>query len=179
MKILSSELLMAKCPLLRKNKRVDIASLLNGLFVRALNHVKQSGKGIESTKPPVSSSSDLLPEEKMQKYHNEHKQSVKDQLLDLILNNDPSFFEHLVLKLLLALGYGYGTDAGKVVGASHDGGIDGIINEDKLGLDKSLPPLYPQIQGIISSRYSSFMISITDRISSFVRLAIVCTCRFK
>ena len=101
-----------------------------------LNHVKQSGKGIESTKPPVSSSSDLLPEEKMQKYHNEHKQSVKDQLLDLILNNDPSFFEHLVLKLLLALGYGYGTDAGKVVGASHDGGIDGIINEDKLGLDK-------------------------------------------
>lgn len=54
----------------------------------------------------------------------------------MILNNDPSFFEHLVVKLLLALGYGYGTDAGQVVGKSHDGGIDGIINEDKLGLDK-------------------------------------------
>lgn len=90
----------------------------------------------EIKKPPASSASDLLPEEKMQKYHNEHKQSVKDQLLDLILNNDPGFFEHLVVKLLLALGYGYGTDAGKIVGKSHDGGIDGIINEDKLGLDK-------------------------------------------
>ena len=90
----------------------------------------------DSDKSPVSSASDLLPEEKMQKYHNEHKEGVKKQLLDMILNNDPNFFEHLVVKLLLALGYGYGTDAGKVIGKSHDGGIDGIINEDKLGLDK-------------------------------------------
>ena len=89
-----------------------------------------------SKKPPISSASDLLPEEKIQKYYNEHKESIKSQLLDMILNNDPSFFEHLVVKLLLALGYGYGTDAGQVVGKSHDGGIDGIINEDKLGLDK-------------------------------------------
>ena len=101
-----------------------------------LDQSNQASEEIDAKKPPVSSSSDLLPEEKMQKYHNEHKQSVKDQLLDLILNNDPSFFEKLVVKLLLALGYGYGTDAGKVVGKSHDGGIDGIINEDKLGLDK-------------------------------------------
>ena len=94
-----------------------------------------SGDGI-SKKPPISSALDLLPEEKIQKYYNEHKESIKSQLLDMILNNDPSFFEHLVVKLLLALGYGYGTDAGQVVGKSHDGGIDGIINEDKLGLDK-------------------------------------------
>lgn len=92
--------------------------------------------GMEQHRPPVSSAADLLPEEKMQKYHNEHKQSVKNQLLDMILNNDSRFFEHLVVKLLLALGYGYGTDAGKVVGKSHDGGIDGIIKEDKLGLEK-------------------------------------------
>lgn len=90
----------------------------------------------EQHRLPISSHSDLLPEEKMQKYYNEHKQSIKNQLLEMILNNDPSFFEHLVVKLLLALGYGYGTEAGKVVGRSHDGGIDGIINEDKLGLDK-------------------------------------------
>lgn len=98
-------------------------------------------KGIASVdstphKPPISSASDLLPEEKMQKYYNEHKESIRNQLLDMILYNDPSFFENLVVKLILALGYGYGTDAGKVVGKSHDGGIDGIINEDKLGLDK-------------------------------------------
>lgn len=103
---------------------------------RLLNRTQTIQVKPEHDKPPISFSSDLLPEEKMQKYYNEHKQSIKDQLLDMILNNDPSFFEHLVVKLLLALGYGYGTEAGKVVGRSHDGGIDGIINEDKLGLDK-------------------------------------------
>ena len=101
-----------------------------------LDHARTNQSDVEPKKAPTSSASDLLPEEKMQKYYNEHKESVKNQLLDMILNNDPSFFEHLVVKLLLALGYGYGTDAGKVVGKSHDGGIDGIINEDKLGLDK-------------------------------------------
>lgn len=80
--------------------------------------------------------SELLPEEKMQKVYQEHCKELRDQLLNSILNNDPSFFEHLVVKLLIALGYGYGSDAGKVVGKSHDGGIDGVINEDKLGLDK-------------------------------------------
>lgn len=85
---------------------------------------------------PTSSSAELLPEERMQQFYKEHRKMVKEQLLDMILYNDPRFFEHLVVKLLLALGYGYGTEAGKVVGKSHDGGIDGIINEDKLGLDK-------------------------------------------
>lgn len=118
-------------------KHFYIVSGKRGTAVYSLiDQSKHEDDCTEPKKPPISSSSDLLPEEKMQKYHNEHKQSVKDQLLDLILNNDPGFFEHLVVKLLLALGYGYGTDAGKVVGKSHDGGIDGIINEDKLGLDK-------------------------------------------
>lgn len=118
-------------------KHFYIVSGKRGTAVYSLiDQSKHEDDCTEPQKPPISSSSDLLPEEKMQKYHNEHKQSVKDQLLDLILNNDPGFFEHLVVKLLLALGYGYGTDAGKVVGKSHDGGIDGIINEDKLGLDK-------------------------------------------
>lgn len=105
-----------------------VYSLIDSICANSANDV--------TNRHPVSSASDLLPEEKMQKYYNQHKESVKNQLLDMILNNDPSFFEHLVVKLLLALGYGYGTDAGQVVGKSHDGGIDGIINEDKLGLDK-------------------------------------------
>lgn len=95
---------------------------------------------------PISSDSDLLPEEKMQKNYDAHVAAIKEQLLDSIMNNAPDFFEQLVVKLLLELGYGYGTDAGKVVGKSHDGGIDGIINEDKLGLDK----IYIQ-----AKRYSS------------------------
>lgn len=48
---------------------------------------------------------------------------------------EPGFFEQLVVNLLLKMGYGYDESSGIVVGKSHDGGIDGIINEDKLGLD--------------------------------------------
>lgn len=79
---------------------------------------------------------DLLPAEQMQQFALKHKTTILQELKDRVLNNDPAFFESLVVDLLLKLGYGYGVDSGKVVGKSHDGGIDGIIYEDKLGLDK-------------------------------------------
>ena len=48
----------------------------------------------------------------------------------------PAFFERLVVDLLVKMGYGGSrSDAGRAVGKSGDGGIDGIINEDRLGLD--------------------------------------------
>lgn len=76
-----------------------------------------------------------LPEERIGAALKEHIASIKQQVLDSILNNSPDFFEHLVLDLLLKMGYGYGKQAGVVTGRPHDGGIDGIISEDKLGLD--------------------------------------------
>jgi len=65
----------------------------------------------------------------------EHLQTIKQQVFERILNSSPKFFEHLVVALLLGMGYGYDSQAGTVTGRSHDGGIDGIISEDKLGLD--------------------------------------------
>ncbi|KAF5065512.1 Mrr restriction system protein [anaerobic digester metagenome] len=57
-------------------------------------------------------------------------------LLDQIKNCSPSFFENLVVDLLLKMGYGGSrADAGKAIGKTNDNGIDGIIKEDKLGLD--------------------------------------------
>lgn len=76
-----------------------------------------------------------LPEEKISNAHEEHVSNIQQQVFDLVLKNSPSFFEHLVVDLLLKMGYGYDQNSGIVVGNSHDGGIDGIINEDKLGLD--------------------------------------------
>jgi restriction system protein len=67
-------------------------------------------------------------------------QSIKDnlvaELLETIKGASPSFFERLVVDLLVKMGYG-GTlkDAGQAIGRSGDGGIDGIIKEDRLGLD--------------------------------------------
>lgn len=78
---------------------------------------------------------DMLPEEKISTAVKEHIVNTRQQVFEHIYNNSPSFFEHLVMDLLLKMGYGYDKNSGVVTGRSHDGGIDGIINEDKLGLD--------------------------------------------
>ncbi len=83
----------------------------------------------------TSNFAELLPEERVDKAVLEYNRKVKEQLMAKIMMNDPAFFEQLVVVLLLKMGYGYDMSAGKVVGHSHDGGIDGIISEDKLGLD--------------------------------------------
>ena len=61
---------------------------------------------------------------------------MAEELLQKILTCSPAFFEHLVVELLVKMGYGGSRkDAGERVGQSGDGGIDGIIKEDRLGLD--------------------------------------------
>lgn len=78
---------------------------------------------------------DILPEEKIGAALEEHLHFIRQQVLDCVINNTPSFFEHMVIDLLLKMGYGCGEGSGTVTGHSHDGGIDGVISEDKLGLD--------------------------------------------
>ena len=84
---------------------------------------------------PVSED-DLLPEEKIDLTYLFYKNNIKRQILDHILDCHPSFFEQLVVNLLLEMGYGSDELSGRVLGKSHDGGIDGVIYEDKLGLSK-------------------------------------------
>lgn len=79
---------------------------------------------------------DLLPEEKIDLTYLFYKNNIKRQILDHILECHPSFFEQLVLNLLLEMGYGSDELSGRVLGKAHDGGIDGVIYEDKLGLSK-------------------------------------------
>lgn len=92
------------------------------------------------TTPPKNSAStittkDETPEGSIESAVRQINDRLSDDLLMEIMKQDPAFFEDLVVKLLTAMGYG-GTDkdAGMVTGKSGDGGIDGIIKEDKLGL---------------------------------------------
>lgn len=79
----------------------------------------------------------ISPEEMLEQSYQEIKNSLASDLLDQILSMSPDFFEKLVVDLLVAIGYGGSrSDAGKVVGKSGDGGIDGIIKMDKLGIDE-------------------------------------------
>ncbi len=76
------------------------------------------------------------PEEVVESAMLEIRCKLADDLLDQILSCSPQFFEHLVVELLVSMGYGGSIeDAGQAVGRSGDEGIDGIIKEDKLGLD--------------------------------------------
>jgi restriction system protein len=84
----------------------------------------------------VAEREDITPEEAMEAAYVRVRQSLASELLQVVKENSPSFFEQLVVDLLLKMGYG-GTrkDAGEAIGGSGDGGIDGIIKEDRLGLD--------------------------------------------
>ncbi|MCO6456826.1 MAG: restriction endonuclease [Pirellulaceae bacterium] len=76
------------------------------------------------------------PEELMDASYALLREALADELLQQVKVSSDSFFEHLVVKLLVAMGYGGSIeDAGKAVGKTGDGGIDGVIKEDRLGLD--------------------------------------------
>ena len=76
------------------------------------------------------------PREIMDAGYQEMRRDLSGELLKRIKSGSPLFFEHLVVELLVAMGYGGSRkDAGEAVGGSGDGGIDGIIKEDRLGLD--------------------------------------------
>ena len=76
------------------------------------------------------------PEECIEKCYQQHRAELAAELLEKIKNNSDRFFERLVLDLLIKMGYGGSReDAARAVGGSGDKGIDGIINQDRLGLD--------------------------------------------
>ncbi|KZS22543.1 restriction endonuclease [Wohlfahrtiimonas chitiniclastica] len=74
--------------------------------------------------------------ERLEAAHHEINTQLALSLKEKILSASPAFFEKLVIELLLAMGYGGSMeDAGAVIGQTGDGGIDGIIKADRLGLD--------------------------------------------
>jgi restriction system protein len=76
------------------------------------------------------------PEERMATAYQTLRVDLQADLIEQVKSVSPPFFERLVVDLLLAMGYGGSRqDAGRAIGKSGDGGIDGIIKEDKLGLD--------------------------------------------
>ena len=98
---------------------------------------KQSSKRKRKTQPhKISTDAEMLPEEQMDLSYLFYKSTLKKQILDHVLVCHPSFFERLVVNLLLTMGYGTDERSGETLGKSHDGGIDGVIYEDKLGLSK-------------------------------------------
>jgi restriction system protein len=78
---------------------------------------------------------DQTPEELIDVTFRQLEEGLAQQLLDTVSGVSPTFFEQLVVDLLLKMGYGGSSGAGRRIGKSGDGGIDGTIDQDPLGLD--------------------------------------------
>lgn len=77
------------------------------------------------------------PEEQIDNAHKILNELLKADLLAQILEQTPTFFEHLIVELLVAMGYGGSHEsAARGLGKTGDGGVDGVVDEDRLGLDR-------------------------------------------
>lgn len=77
------------------------------------------------------------PTEAIERARRELEAETRSELLERLLDATPAFFERVVIDLLLAMGYGStAEDAGATLGGSGDGGVDGVVNEDRLGLER-------------------------------------------
>ena len=92
----------------------------------------QDAAAVEDLQP----SSDETPEEHLESCYQSLRKELAESILQQVMQASPAFFEQLVVDVLVAMGYGGSrADAGKAIGQSGDEGIDGVIKEDRLGLD--------------------------------------------
>lgn len=105
-------------------------------FSKWLSFRRSRNSGEPTPSESLHSATEQTPEEALGAAYQELRSTLADDLLKHVHECDPTFFEKLVIELLVKMGYGGSRqDAGTHLGKSGDGGIDGIINEDRLGLD--------------------------------------------
>lgn len=80
---------------------------------------------------------EATPEEQIETAYQSVNAALRADLLERTIQNSPAFFEQLIVDLLVAMGYGGShKNAAAQLGRTGDGGVDGVINEDRLGLDR-------------------------------------------
>jgi restriction system protein len=118
--------------------RIDIAFLSR--FSEFTDFRSRERDGTTSEGEPdqsVLERSGQTPDELLRVTHQEIEKALRTDLLERVYASDPAFFEKVIVGLLLAMGYGGSReDAGRAIGKSGDGGLDGVIDQDPLGLDR-------------------------------------------
>jgi len=124
--------------LLKKQPKTINVKLLKQ-YPEFLEFQKLKGTRSGDKAPESKVTSDIstaTPSEALEAAYENLRDELSDELLSRLKKISPAFFERIVVELLVKMGYGGSrADAGKAIGRSGDGGIDGIIKEDKLGLD--------------------------------------------
>lgn len=121
-----------------KPERIDVETLKAYPTFAVFYGQAATGAEPDQTAATVAAtSSDATPEEQIDAAHAVLTAALQADLLQRVLEQSPTFFERLIVELLVAMGYGGShEDAARQLGKSGDGGVDGIIDEDRLGLDR-------------------------------------------
>lgn len=133
-------------------------------FLEAANTPRENqGDDLPAKAVTPSRPTDVTPEEQIETAHIALQSALRTELLQRILQNSPAFFEQVIVDLLVAMGYGGShRNAAQQLGRSGDGGVDGVINQDRLGLDRvyvqakryapdTSPIGRPAVQGFVGS----------------------------
>jgi restriction system protein len=117
--------------------RIDIALLDRFEEFRGFRAASRgSGEDTATTSVLAAEPTDETPEELLEQAYQRIRADLTSELLARVKAGSPRFFESLVVELLLKMGYGRNrSEAGRAIGQAGDEGIDGIISEDRLGLD--------------------------------------------
>jgi restriction system protein len=120
-------------------KKIDIPFLMQ--FPEFVDFRSRTGNA--SVKEPAivshTASIELIetPEEVMRDKHAELNATLAAEMLSIVQSSTPAFFERLIVQLLLAMGFGStAIDAGRAIGRAGDDGVDGVVDQDVLGLDR-------------------------------------------
>jgi restriction system protein len=114
--------------------RIDMKYLRQ--FPEYIDFRETAREAAESPETIEEEAEDLTPEEALEIAYQKIREGLIDEILTAVQKSSPGFFEKLVVELLVNMGYGGSRrDAARAVGRSGDEGIDGIIDEDRLGLD--------------------------------------------
>ena len=149
--------------LLRRNPSAIDVNLLK-TYPAFREFYEKSGGAVEAEEPAARAAivSDSTPEEQIDAAYIAIQAALKADLLQRVLGQRPAFFERLIVELLVAMGYGGSHDRAALnLGKSGDGGVDGVIDEDRLGLDRiyvqakrysqHISVGRPEIQGFVGS----------------------------
>lgn len=120
-------------------QRIDIAFLEQFPEFRAFRDRSKKSQDDDSTTTATSAEppSDASPEDVLTAAHQQIQEAFIAELIDRLLDGTPAFFEKAIVELLLAMGYGGSSkEAGRAIGQSGDNGVDGVIDQDPLGVDQ-------------------------------------------
>lgn len=120
-------------------RALESGEKINSAYLQRFENFQDFRSGTSKETPSPSQIDDLqmeTPDELLRSGFEQINEALAGELLEKLRNGSPSFFEKAIVQLLLKMGYGYSDASGSVVGGAGDDGVDGVIDQDTLGVDQ-------------------------------------------